>query len=108
MIQKTLTERQMKILTTLSRLEILTRSQLQSLFDLKGDRNARYTMQSLRKFTNKIFVGENAYYLNKRGIELVGADKKYRHSDQLMHKLMRNDAYIFYKPTEWFTEQAIE
>ena len=98
----------MRILTTLSVLEILTRSQIQSLFNIPGVRNANHVMQSLSEYTRSIFVGENAYYLNKRGMALVGAQRQFRYSDQLTHKLMRNDAYIYFKPSKWITEQAIE
>lgn len=98
----------MRILTTLSDLEILTRSQLQSLFNLGGIRNANYVMKSLREYTRFIFVGENAYYLNKRGMAITGARKHFRYNSQVTHKIMRNDAYIYFKPTDWITEQEID
>lgn len=97
----------MDILTKLSDLEILTRSQIQSLFNIPGVRNANYIMQSLKEYTRSVFVGENAYYLNKRGRLLVGAKKQFRVSDQLTHKLMRNDAYIYFRPTDWRAEMEI-
>lgn len=75
------------------------------MFDIKGIRNANRIMASLRNYVDSVYVGENAYFLNKRGVELVGADYQYRHSDQVTHKIMRSDAYIYFKPTEWYPER---
>ena len=46
--------------------------------------------------------------MNKKGAEIVGAKKTYKYSDQITHKLIRNDAYIYFKPTIWLTEKEIE
>lgn len=98
----------MSILAMISRLEILTRSQIQSIFDIRGTRNANRIMKSLNQYVGNVFVGQNAYFLNKRGLELLGTNNQYRHSNQITHKLMRNDAYIYFKPTEWWPEQEVE
>lgn len=94
-------------MTTLSNLEILTRSQIQLLHGTKSVRNTNYIMKSLRPYTNFIRLNEYAYYLNKHGREIVGSDRKFRADGQLTHKIMRNDAYIYFKPTRWITEQEI-
>ncbi len=65
-------------------------------------------MQRLKPYTNTIRLKENAYYLSKKGTALVGAKKQLRINDQLQHKLMRNDAYIYFKPTDWAAEQEIK
>lgn len=103
-----LQERQMKILMTLANLEILTRSQIQVLHDTKSVRNTNFIMQSLKEYTNSIRLKENAYYLNKKGAALVGSKKQLRVNDQLQHKLMRNDAYIYFKPTGWKAEREFK
>jgi hypothetical protein len=65
-------------------------------------------MQSLKPYTNSIRLKENAYYLNKKGAALIGTKKQFKVNDQLQHKIMRNDAYIYFKPTKWRAEQEIK
>lgn len=103
-----LTERQMEILMSISNLEILTRSQIQMLHDTKSVRNTNFIMQSLKGYTNAVRLKENAYYLNKKGAALVGSPKQLRINDQLPHKLMRNDAYIYFRPDGWKAERKFE
>ncbi|WP_327605716.1 replication-relaxation family protein [Virgibacillus tibetensis] len=100
--------RQMEILTNLSKLEILTRSQIQTLHNTKSARNTNFIMKSLKQYINSVRLDENTYYLNKKGIDLVGAKSQFKYTDQTTHKLMRNDAYIYFKPTEWKIEQEIK
>lgn len=100
-----LDQRRMKILTTLSNLEIMTRSQIQTLHNTKSVRNTNFIMQSLKPYTNSIRLKENAYYLNKKGAALVGVNKQFKYNEKVQHKLMRNDAYIYFKPTEWYLER---
>lgn len=94
----------MRILTTLSNLEIMNRSQIQALHDTKGVRNTNVILKKLAPYLNSIRIKENAYYLNKKGAALVDG-KEFRFSDQVTHKLMRNDAYVYFKPTEWKPER---
>lgn len=101
-------QREMEILETLSNLEILTRSQIMDLHDTKSVRNTNLIMQSLKPYIKSMRLDENAYFLNKAGAELVGAKKQFRYSEQAMHKIMRNDAYIYFKPSEWNIEQEIK
>src|SRR5699024_9239741 len=99
-------KRQMKILESLSNLEILTRGQIQALHDTKGTRNTNYIMQRLNSYTLSLRLKNGyAYYLNKKGRELTGTKRQYRPNDQLNHKLMLNDAYIYFKPTKWYPER---
>lgn len=103
-----LTERQMSILTSLSELEILTRTQIQVLHDTKGLRNTNYIMRSLKDYTNTVRLNENAYYLNKKGAALFEGNKQVKLNDQLTHKLMRNDAYIYFNPEGWASEREFK
>lgn len=98
----------MNILMSLSTLEILTRSQIQALHDTKSVRNTNFIMQSLKPYTNSIRIKENAYYLNKKGAELVGAKRLFRANEQIHHKLMRNDAFIYFKPDGWVSEREFK
>lgn len=95
----------MKILTSLSDLEILSRSQIQTLHNTKSVRNTNFIMQSLKSYTNSIRLKENAYYLNKKGAALVGTKKQFKANDKVQHKLMRNDAYIYFRPDGWKAER---
>lgn len=100
----------MSILMTISKLEILTRSQIQVLHNTKSVRNTNRIMQSLKEYTNSIRLNENAYYLNKKGAALTGTNNYFRIgvNDQLQHKLMRNDAYIYFKPQGWKSEREFK
>lgn len=97
-------QRQLEILNSISKLEILTRSQIQKLHNTKSVRNTNYVVNKLGPYLSSIRLHENAYYLNKRGMELVGMDKQFKYSSQINHKLLRNDAYIHFEPKEWFPE----
>ncbi len=100
-----LTERQMKILYTLSSLQALSRSQLQHMFELGSKRNANRVLQSIREYTNTKRIGEDVYYLNKKGAELVGGEATIRKNSPLEHIVLRNDIYIFYHyPRDWKVE----
>jgi hypothetical protein len=100
-----LTERQMKILYTLSSLKALSRSQLQHMFELGSKRNANRVLQSIREYTNTKRIGEDVYYLNKKGAELVGGEATIRKNSPLEHIVMCNDIYLFYHyPHDWKVE----
>lgn len=100
-----LTERQMKILYTLSSLQALSRSQLQHMFSLGSKRNANRVLHGIREYTNTKRIGEDVYYLNKKGAELVDGEATIRSNSPLEHILMRNDIYIFYHyPRDWKKE----
>jgi len=86
----------------------MTRSQIQVVHNTKSTRNTNFIMKSLKPYTGSIRLRENAYYLNKKGAALVGAKKHFKLNNQVQHKLMRNDAYIYYNPTKWWPEQEIK
>ena len=100
-----LTERQMKILYSLNSLGALSRSQIQYMFDLGSKRNANRVLQGIREYTNTKRIGEDVYYLNKRGAELVGGEATIRRNSPIEHIVMRNGIYIFYHyPSDWKAE----
>lgn len=100
-----LTERQMRILYALSSLQALSRSQIQHMFDLGSKRNANRILSGIREYTNTKRIGEDVYYLNKKGAEMVGGEATIRRNSPLEHIVMRNDIYIFYHyPADWKAE----
>lgn len=91
-------------------LDYLSRSQIQRLHNLAGDRNARRVLADM----NDLVVsfrgdnGEGIYYLTRAGRERVGAEKERKKIAQVGHYLMRNDAYIFHGcPDVWKNEQKL-
>ncbi|MED4299729.1 replication-relaxation family protein [Geobacillus stearothermophilus] len=100
-----LTERQMRILYALNSLQALSRSQIQHMFELGTKRNANRILQGLREYTHTKRIGEDVYYLNKAGAEMVGGEVTVRRNSPLEHIVMRNDIYIFYHyPRDWKPE----
>lgn len=99
-------ERDEVILSSLKKLDYLSRSQLQKLHQLGGERNARRVMASLSEYLHS-FRGDNGetiFYLNKAGRERVGAEKVRAKLADANHYLMRNDAYLFFRATDWKNE----
>lgn len=105
-LQKKL-HREETILSTLAKLDYLTRRQIQRLHGLGGDRNARRVMQNISPYVS-VFRGtngENIYYLNKSGRERVGCEVVRQKTTQAGHYIMRNDAFIHYAGNEdWRNE----
>jgi hypothetical protein len=99
-------EREEQILLSLKRLDYLSRSQLQKLHQLGGERNARRVMASLSEYLHSFRGdnGESIYYLNKAGRERVGAEKVRAKLADANHYLMRSDAYLFFKASDWKNE----
>jgi len=99
-------ERDESILLSLKRLDYLSRSQLQKLHQLGGERNARRVMASLSEYLHSFRGdnGESIYYLNKAGRERVGAEKVRAKLADANHYLMRSDAYLFFKASDWKNE----
>lgn len=101
------TERTEAILSSLNKLDYLSRSQIQRLHDLKGERNARRVLQAMSGLLGSFRgdTGESIYYLNKAGRARIGSDTTRSKTAQANHYLMRNDAYIYYRPEAWKNEQ---
>ncbi|PEF36410.1 replication-relaxation family protein [Bacillus wiedmannii] len=101
--------RQIEILSSLSRLEFASRRQLQAIHCLGSIRNANRILKDLRQYChvtshNREFV----YYLNKKGLALLGIDAKERKKKhQLEHILLRNESWMWLGFPKWKTEQVI-
>ncbi|MGG3234659.1 replication-relaxation family protein [Priestia flexa] len=90
-------------------MEFLSRSQIQSLLGVPNTRNINRILQNMSTYLNAKRLNQNVYYLNKKGREYIGTDKRPPALKQLEHKLMRNDLYLYYNvPSSWQTEHEIE
>ncbi|WEG14194.1 replication-relaxation family protein [Pullulanibacillus sp. KACC 23026] len=100
--------REEQILFTLNDLGFATRSQLQRIHDLGGDRNARRVLNNMSAYLNSFQDRENVYYLNKKGAERIGSDKILTRNQKYQHTLMRNELYIHLgQPNTWKPEVTI-
>lgn len=102
-------KREEAILLSLKKLDYLTRSQIQKIHNLKSDRNAQRVLKQMDEYLNVIRDGENIYYLNANGRELVGCNKVRKSTGNIHHFLMRNYVYIAYRyPSTWKNEIRIK
>lgn len=86
-------------------LQALSRLQIQHMFELGSKRNANRVLHGIREYTHTKRIGEDVYYLNKKGAEMVGGEATIRRNSPLEHIVMRNDIYIFYHyPRDWKPE----
>lgn len=93
---------------SLRKLDYLTIKQLKQLHDLKSDGNACRVMKQLELYVNHFFEGQNVYYLNSKGREIVSSDKIRKKITNVDHYLMRNDLYIALGcPQSWQNEIKI-
>jgi hypothetical protein len=90
----------------LKKLDYLSRSQIQKLHGLKGDRHARRVLDEMSEYMSNFRndKGEKVYYLNKRGREHTECSIARSKINQVNHYLMRNDYYIYRRPYEWRNE----
>jgi hypothetical protein len=90
----------------LKRFDYLTRSQLQTIHKLKGDRNANRVLNSMSQYLGSFRHGlENVYYLNKAGREHVGCNIIRKKTPNIQHFLMRNQLWIAMgMPHSWQNE----
>lgn len=79
-----------------------------AVHNTKSVRNTNIVMQRLKPYTGHVRLDTNAYYLNKKGYELIGSDKRFKDNNQAMHKIMRNDAFIYLQPEKWSIEQEFK
>ncbi|RFU70354.1 hypothetical protein D0469_07065 [Peribacillus saganii] len=101
-------QRQESILLSLKKLDYLTRSQIQIIHDLKSDRNAQRVLKAMEEYLHVIKDGENIYYLNSKGRELIDCDKVRKSTGNIQHYIMRNYLYIVLGcPSEWENEMKI-
>lgn len=96
---------------SLKRLDYMSRSQLQRLHKLGGDRNARRVLDNLGPYLSSFRgeTGENIYYLNKDGRDRVRCETVRQKTAQANHFLMRADAYIYYSGNDdWKNEMRFK
>ncbi|UOQ93430.1 replication-relaxation family protein [Halobacillus shinanisalinarum] len=88
----------------------MTRSQLQTIHDLKGVRNTNRFLQSMGDYLSCYRHGlENVYYLNKAGRDQIGSDVIRKKTLQVQHFLLRNQLWIYLKrPKTWENEVKIK
>lgn len=102
-------QRQFEILSSLAKLDYLTRSQIQTLHKLGSNRNASRVMSELSDYVSYFRDNQHVYYLNKEGRELVGCTKVRKRTIQARHYIMRNSLYIaFGCPASWESEMRLE
>lgn len=93
----------------MKKLGFASRSQLQKLHSLGGERNANRILKELSVYLCSFRDNENIYYLNKEGRERVGSQKALKKTQQARHFLMRNDLYIALGcPASWKNEIKLE
>jgi Replication-relaxation len=93
------------ILLSLKKLSYLSRSQIQALHDLGGERNAQKILKSMSEYLNSFREGETVYYLSKEGRERIGASRVNKKTTTAQHYIMRNTLYIGYQsPETWKNE----
>lgn len=98
-------QRRENILLSLKKLGFLSRSQIQRLHRLGGDRNANRILSEMSDYLHTVRQGENVYYLNAAGRERVGATKVLKKTHQITHHLMRNSLYLAHGcPSTWKSE----
>ncbi|MGQ7190350.1 replication-relaxation family protein, partial [Escherichia sp. HC-CC] len=85
------------MLSSLSKLEFASRRQLQAIHCLGSIRNANRILKDLRPYCHVASHNrEYVYYLNKKGMALLGIHAKERKKKhQLEHILLRNEAWMW-------------
>lgn len=62
----------------------------------------------MKEYVNIKRLSENVFYLNRKGHELIGSDKKTLHANmQIDHILMRNELLIYMQPKQFQIEQPL-
>lgn len=92
----------------MKKLDYMSRSQIQRLHKLGGDRNARRVLENLSPYlsTFRSETGENIYYLNKDGRERVKCEVARQKTAQANHYLMRADAFIYYNGDDFWANEV--
>jgi hypothetical protein len=66
-------------------------------------------MKGLEDYVNVVKRGENIYYLNAKGREIVNCNKVRKHTGNVEHYIMRNYLFIACgKPSSWKNEIRIK
>lgn len=94
---------------SLKKFDYLTRSQIQQIHNLQGDRNANRFLNDMEEYLSTFLHGkEKVYYLNKLGRERVGAEIVRKKTPNIQHFLLRNQLWIALgRPHSWENEIKI-
>lgn len=81
---------------SLDRFGFLSRSHLQRLHRLGGDRNAQKVLKRMEEYLQSFREEQygTVYYLSKIGRQMIGSKKVVRRTLQVRHALMRNDFFF--------------
>lgn len=91
------------------KLDLASRSQLQTIHSLGTNRNASRVLKNMDKYLNHFTDMEHIYYMNKAGRDLVGSKRVINKTMQYKHILMRNDIYVLFRcPEHWQNEFPIK
>lgn len=95
---------------SLKKCDYLTRRQLQTIHNLKGDRNANRILNDMGQYLHSFRHGlENVYYLSKDGRERVKAKVVRKKTPNVQHFLLRNQLWIYLKcPASWKNEVRVK
>lgn len=98
------------ILWSLKRFDYLTQAQIQTIHDLKGERNANRVLNSMTKYICSFRNGlEKVYYLNKNGREFVDHDVIRKKTANAEHFITRNQLWIHQRrPKDWENEVEVK
>lgn len=62
----------------------------------------------MKEYVNIKRLSENVFYLNRKGHEIIGSEKKTFHANmQIEHILMRNELIIYLQPKKYQIEQPL-
>lgn len=88
----------------LSKLGMLSRRQIQKLCKTGSVRNTNYIMSELSDYVDYIPHRKGRVYkLSQKGVNLIGEGYLLNWGN-VEHRLLRNDVYIYYRPSEWQPE----
>lgn len=95
---------------SLKKLDYLSRSQIQTLHNLKGVRNANRILNNMGQYLSSFRSGkENVYYLNSKGRDIVGCEKVRKKTQNVDHFIMRNQLYMAVgRPATWENEIKVK
>jgi hypothetical protein len=98
------------ILLSLRKCDYLTRSQIQRIHNLKGDRNANRVLKSMEEYLGSFRHGlEKVYHLNKAGRERVAATQIRKKTPNVQHFILRNQLWISLgRPRTWENEYKVK
>ncbi|MGG1691828.1 replication-relaxation family protein [Heyndrickxia ginsengihumi] len=98
------------ILLSLKKQGYLTRRQIQTIHNLKGDRNANRILNDMSEYLQSFrHEMEKVYYLSRKGRERVKCDVVRKKTPNIQHFLLRNQLWVYLRcPSSWKNEIKIK